>query len=84
MGQNGPNPYLGATVGRVANRVNRGSFVIDGNRVQLTVNNGIHHLHGGFVGFDKVNLLIKLRSSQNFGINFKIHFVAKLVLQCTR
>ena len=47
------NPYLGATVGRYANRISRGSLVIDGTTHRLTRNEGEHHLHGGNVGFDK-------------------------------
>ena len=40
--------FMGATVGRVGNRVAEGRFSIDGEEYQLTVNDGEHHLHGGF------------------------------------
>jgi len=46
--------YLGATVGRCANRINQGILNIDGNKIQLTQNAGEDHLHGGFKGFNKV------------------------------
>ncbi|GGI06933.1 aldose epimerase family protein [Egicoccus halophilus] len=39
--------FLGATVGRVANRIGGASFVLDGRRFALTPNEGEHHLHGG-------------------------------------
>ena len=47
------NHYLGATVGRYANRVARGRLVIDGTTHGLSRNEGAHHLHGGHVGFDR-------------------------------
>jgi aldose 1-epimerase len=45
--------YLGAIVGRHANRIARGRLVLDGRVVQLTINDGRNHLHGGRRGFDK-------------------------------
>lgn len=48
------SPFFGATVGRVANRVQGASFELDGERYQLEANNGPHTLHGGSKGWDKV------------------------------
>lgn len=49
------HPYFGCIVGRVANRIGGAKFTLDGVEYQLAKNdNGIHHLHGGNVGFDKV------------------------------
>lgn len=45
--------YFGATCGRYANRIRRGSFVLDGRAVSVTTNEGDNHLHGGAIGFDR-------------------------------
>jgi aldose 1-epimerase len=47
--------FMGATVGRVANRIANGRFTLNGKTYQVPVNNGPNALHGGPKGFDKVN-----------------------------
>lgn len=47
------NPYLGATVGRWANRIAGATCVIDGRRHHLDANEGPNHLHGGAGGLDQ-------------------------------
>ncbi|MEY2931299.1 MAG: Aldose 1-epimerase [Pseudomonadota bacterium] len=48
------NPFFGATVGRVANRIGNARFGLEGKTVVLAANSGPHHLHGGKKGWDKV------------------------------
>lgn len=45
--------YLGATIGRYANRVARGGFVFENNYYSLDKNDGDNSNHGGFSGFNK-------------------------------
>lgn len=48
------NVYLGALIGRFANRIENGSFFINGVEYHVALNdNGINHLHGGEKGFNQ-------------------------------
>ncbi|MCS7091711.1 MAG: aldose epimerase family protein [Verrucomicrobiota bacterium] len=43
-----------SVIGRVANRIARARFLLDGREYRLTANHGLHHLHGGRRGFGQV------------------------------
>lgn len=44
--------YMGAAIGRCANRIADGKFTLNGTAYQVAQNNGKAHLHGGDVGFN--------------------------------
>lgn len=46
--------YLGATIGRFANRIGGACFTLNGKEYKLYAGKGINHSHGGKIGFDKV------------------------------
>ncbi|WP_368645256.1 aldose epimerase family protein [Alkalibacterium putridalgicola] len=45
-------PFYGATIGRVAGRITKGKFTLDGKDYQVDVNEGGNMLHGGPNGLD--------------------------------
>ena len=49
----GNRPYLGALIGRYANRIANASFALDGVTHRLAANDGPNCLHGGRQGFDR-------------------------------
>lgn len=56
--ESGPERFFGALIGRYANRIAEGSFVLDDRLIQLTANEHLAghpvHIHGGVKGFDRV------------------------------
>jgi len=47
QGYLGKEPFFGATVGRVANRIAKGKFTLDGKEYSLEINNPPNNLHSG-------------------------------------
>lgn len=45
--------YYGAIIGRYANRIQNGSFTLNGRSYQLNKNDGNNHIHGGIYAFNK-------------------------------
>ena len=46
-------PNFGATIGRVAGRIEKGELYLKDKKYQLTCNHGKHQLHGGNIGFNQ-------------------------------
>ena len=63
------NPtYFGAMVGRVAGRISKGCFELEGKKYFLRNNEkGKTHLHGGLIGFDKVFWTKSLKTDMDKG-----------------
>ena len=55
--------FLGALIGRFANRISKSKFQIDGKSYKLDKNEGENHLHGGQIGFHNVNWTIDINNS---------------------
>ena len=47
-------PYFGATIGRVGNRIAKGKFTLNGKNYTIPTNNGENTLHGGTKGYQDV------------------------------
>jgi aldose 1-epimerase len=68
----GRHPYLGGTIGRVANRVTEGRFSLGGKSYKLARNDGANHLHGGVHGFDRMPWASReLRGPDGVGVEMK-------------
>ena len=48
---NSPKKHLSTLIGRYANRIKNGKFILDGKEYQLEKNDKNHHIHGGPTGF---------------------------------
>lgn len=81
-------PYLGAVVGRYANRIKDGEFSIDGKAYHLAKNNGNDCLHGGIKGFDRqvwdilstIDPSVTMRYTSRDG---EEHFPGNLIVELT-
>lgn len=67
-----PN-YWGATIGRYANRIDGGTFTLDGKTYQLTQNDGANSLHGGGSAWDVRNWTVEsVKSGPNASVRLTL------------
>lgn len=72
LGYEGPaGTFFGATVGRNANRIGKGRFVLNGVEYQLDQNNGGNNLHSG-LDFQSFRIW-KVKAIEGNAITFSIH-----------
>lgn len=68
------NGYLGATVGRWANRIKSGQFTLNGTTYNLPKNNGKNHLHGGPQGLSQQVWKSEIIQGANWeGVSFSVY-----------
>jgi len=73
---NSPGPHFGALIGRYANRIANGTFMLDGVAYCLDANNGPNTLHGGFKGFDtKVWTVTKVINGDG-AVGVELHYLS--------
>jgi aldose 1-epimerase len=71
------HPFFGAIAGRVANRIAKGKFTLNGKEYTLAVNNGPNHLHGGKRGFDKVVWTASVPADAKGGHALQLKYTSK-------
>jgi len=70
--------YIGAVIGRFANRIDHGRFSLQGKSYQLNTNMSPHHLHGGVQGFDKkIWKATPVENEMGSGVTFQYFSVDK-------
>lgn len=62
--------YIGASIGRFANRIAEGKFNLNDSTFVLTKNNGDNHLHGGVKGLHNVVWDATLLSESELQLNY--------------
>ena len=68
--QNSTEPYFGALIGRVGNRIANGKFMLDEVEYTLPTNNGVNTLHGGVKGFQDVVWDVKQSTDSSLILNY--------------
>lgn len=73
--------YIGALIGRYANRIGNAQFSLNGKTYNLAKNNGENNLHGGLKGFHKVVWSGRSFIDKN-GANLELTYLSKDGEEC--
>lgn len=71
------HPFFGCITGRVANRIAKGRFTLNGKDYSLFINNGPNSLHGGKEGFDKKLWTVMSQVDGPGFVGVKLHYTSK-------
>ena len=66
-----------AVIGRVANRIAKARFTLDGVEYKLAANNGSNHIHGGRKGFAQVVWQAKALPAQQHAAAVQFSYISK-------
>jgi aldose 1-epimerase len=69
-------PYFGCIVGRYANRIANGQFMLNGQTYQLAINNPPNTLHGGIEGFDNKVWAATVVPATADSVGLKLHYTS--------
>ncbi len=64
--------FMGAFCGRFANRIGKGTFILDGATVELPKNAGPNHIHGGEHGFNTRNWSVQPATMEGYVSAFRL------------
>ena len=70
-------PSAASVIGRVANRISKARFTLDGIEYKLASNSGANHIHGGLKGFSQMNWEAKPLPSGNHESSVRFSYFSK-------
>src|SRR4029077_15087906 len=70
-------PAAAAVIGRVANRIAKAQFTLEGVEYKLAANNGPNHIHGGRKGFAQVVWQAKALPVQQHAAAVQLSYISK-------
>lgn len=73
---NGGDIYMGAICGRVANRIGKGEFSLDGKTYKLFQNDRSNSLHGGEIGYNQKNWKVSPLKLEAYTSAFKLSYLS--------